>query len=225
MQQRYLELIDDVAKTALKCGRSADDLTVVAVSKTQPAEAVKVLYEAGCRDFGESRVQEALSKMDAAPLAIRWHLIGNLQSKKVKKVIGRFALIHSVDTPELAQYIAQASLNQQVVTPILLQVNTSGEASKHGLSPSQWKDHFEQVLHLPGVVVKGLMTMAPLTDDTRRIADCFAGCRKFKEDLSKTFAVELPHLSMGMSHDYPIAIAEGATLLRVGTHLFSDRKD
>lgn len=217
----YLRIVDEVSQLAVRYGRSATEITVVAVSKRQPLQEIEEVFDVGCRDFGESRVQEALSKRADEPLDIRWHLIGSLQKNKVNKVAGRFALVHSVDTPELAHVLSRAGEAQEVTTSVLLQVNTSGEMSKHGWSPAQWLEGFEELLALPGIEIEGLMTMAPLTDDVEIIRDCFAGLRRFRDDLQTRFECRLPHLSMGMSQDYEWAIAEGATLLRIGTAIFS----
>ncbi len=219
----YLRVCDHVRELALKCGRNPTDVTVVAVSKTYPLDHILPAYNAGCRDFGESKVQEALPKCDAGPQDLRWHMIGSLQRKKVPKVVGKFALVHSVDTPELAQKLSQSSRDAGVKTAMLLQVNTSGEETKHGMSPEAWDAHIGAVLELDGIDVQGLMTMAPLTENTREVAACFAGLRNYRDKIQQDHGVTLPHLSMGMTHDYPIAIAEGATLLRVGTAIFGER--
>ncbi len=213
-EQSYHEIKADISQIAKACGRNPDAIKLVPVSKGHPIEAIQTVYDAGARCFGESRIQEAFEKMNALPFDIEWHLIGSLQRKKVPKVIGKFALIHSVDSIELAEALSKASQSQQLVTRILLQVNTSGETSKHGLSVKDWKANMEIVLGLPGIHVEGLMTMAPLTEDTNFIRHCFSQLRLLNEEY------HLPHLSMGMSHDYRIAIEEGATLLRIGTQIF-----
>ncbi|MBA3958663.1 MAG: YggS family pyridoxal phosphate-dependent enzyme [Parachlamydiaceae bacterium] len=195
-------------------------IQLVAVSKGHPIESILSVYQTGCRDFGENRIQEALEKQTKMPSDIRWHMIGTLQLNKVRKAIGKFTLIHSVDTPELAQKISSCSLEQNLKTAILLQVNTSGELSKHGLSVEQWRKAFASVLALPGVHIEGLMTIAPLVEDKETIRRCFASLREFRDELEKQYKISLPKLSMGMSHDYQIAIQEGATLLRIGSAIF-----
>lgn len=215
---RYCHLLASIQEIAVKCGRDPKDITLVAVTKGHSLEHVMAAYEAGCRDFGENRLQEVLGKMAQAPHDLRWHLIGTLQKKKVPKVVGTFALIHSVDTWELAQKISQHSEKSGVETPILLQANTSGEEAKHGLSPEGWKLVFEDAVKLPGISIHGLMTMAPLVEDKFCIRRCFSRLRELRDELQLT-----GHLSMGMTHDYPIAIAEGATLLRIGTAIFGER--
>ncbi len=190
------------------------NVTLVAVTKGQTLEAVLELYEAGCRDFAENRLAEAFSKMENAPSDINWHFIGSLQKNKVAKVINRFCLIHGVDSFDLASKISKCSEERNVVTSILLQVNISGESSKHGLTKEALLENFDKFQALPALKIYGLMTMAPLTDDKEVIQACFSDLRELKDKL------HLHHLSMGMSNDYPIAIKEGATLLRIGTALF-----
>ncbi len=213
-EQRYLDLLHEIAQLAQQCGRPKDEITLITVSKGHSWQEMFPFYNAGSRDFGESKYQEAAEKIAEAPTDIRWHLIGTLQRKKVAKVIGMFSLIHSVDTPELALKLAATAKEQSMQQSILLQVNTSGEESKHGLSPEAWREEVETLLMQPHLRVEGLMTMAPFTDDEKVIRRCFQRLREFRDELG------LKHLSMGMSHDYRIAIEEGATLLRIGSALF-----
>lgn len=211
----YKSVLEEIRASAEAAGRNLADLRLVAVSKTQSAEAIETLYDAGQRDFGENRVQEALEKQLVCPKDVRWHLIGSLQRKKVPKVIGRFALIHSVDSAELAEKIASCSAQQGLQTSVLLQVNCSGEESKHGLAPGDWERVLPEITQLAGLSVQGLMTMAPLTDDEALIRACFRQLRELRD------AWGLSELSMGMSNDFRIAIEEGATLLRIGRALFN----
>lgn len=211
----YQKLLDEIALTAVQCGRNPSEITLIAVTKQVDWQAAFPLYVHGQRDFGESRIPEALTKKNEAPSDCRWHFIGNLQKNKIRKAVGQFALIHSIDSFELAQKLSEVSLEYKLITSILLQVNTSGETSKHGFSPEQLKRGFEDILKLDGLSVEGLMTMAPLTDDKKILHQCFGSLRKLRDDLN------LKHLSMGMSNDYRVAIEEGATLLRIGSTLFS----
>jgi len=222
MNHNYAEVQVAIAVAARASGRSAADVTLVAVTKTIPWEKCSWLYALGHRDFGENRIVEALEKEGVAPADCRWHFIGTLQNNKVRKAIGKFSLIHSVDTFELAEKISQCSLDAGVTTAILLQANTSGESSKHGLTADDWKRCYEKVVDLKGITVQGLMTMAPETDDEKIIRRCFANLRVLRDELKSLFPEEAPmnHLSMGMSHDFPLAIAEGATIVRIGTALF-----
>jgi len=222
MRTFYTQIRADVEAIARRCDRDPASITLVTVTKTHPLEDILPVYDAGCRDFGESRLQEALEKIPQAPQDIRWHFIGTLQSNKVRKAISRFALIHSVDSVELAAKISQISVEMGMTTPILLQANTSGEASKHGLPPDQWKQAFESLLALPGIDIQGLMVMAPLTEDESVIRRCFSELRYLRDELASYPGISssFRHLSMGMSYDYPIAIEEGATLLRIGSAIF-----
>lgn len=218
---RYSRLCDEVAALALRAGRLPTDIGIVAVTKAQPAEALWPLYRAGCRDMGESRLQEALPKKEllSGAVAIRWHLIGTLQKNKVSKAVGAFSLVHSVDSLALATKLAAASLHAGCTTSILLQVNTSHEASKHGFAIEALPETLAAILLLPGLAVHGLMTMAPADAPVGVTATCFAALRTLRDSVA-TPTLPLPLLSMGMSDDYPIAIAEGATLLRIGSKLF-----
>lgn len=216
----YLSIKKHIKDLALASGRDPAQITLLAVSKGQPWEQIAPIYKAGCREFGESKVQEALEKMAHAPTDIQWHLIGSLQKKKVRKVIGKFVLIHSVDTFELAEKISTCSLESNTTSSILLQVNISGESTKHGLSEEGWMQEVERVKRLPNLNIEGLMTMAPLHEDESTIRKCFSKLREFKDKLNKNYGFDLKHLSMGMTHDYPFAIQEGATIVRVGTALF-----
>lgn len=203
----YLEIVNDVQRIACACGR--EEITVVAVSK---GREIHDLYDQGCRLFGESRLQEALPKIAEAPKDIAWHLIGTLQKNKVRKALPLFQLIHSVDTPELAVKISECSQELGLTTHILLQVNTSQEESKHGLTAEEWRAAFDGVKNLPALSIDGLMTIGPRTGDPTA---SFASLRELRDEL------KLKHLSMGMSNDYPLAIREGATILRIGSALFS----
>ncbi len=215
---RYLELKKEIATLGKAAGRDPSEITLVAVTKNHPLDHVRPTLDAGCQDFGENRIQEALEKQQEAPEGIAWHLIGTLQTKKVRKVVGKFALIHSVDSLQLAQRIAAVSQEMGVTTNCLLQVNTSGESTKHGFSPHDLRSCYRTIKTLAGIKVLGLMTMAPSTSDSEQIRRCFSDLRQLKEEIDP----RLPHLSMGMSSDYPIAIEEGATLLRIGSRLFSE---
>jgi len=219
MCSAYKKICEEISDTAVKCGRNPKEISLVAVTKGMSWEEASFFYDQGQRDFGENRVAEALDKKLIAPADCRWHFIGNLQKNKVRKVVGNFALIHSVDSFELAEKLSTVSLEMNIRTPILLQVNISGEISKQGYTPEEWRSCIEKVMQLPGITVEGLMTMAPLTEDEEQVRKCFRGLRLFGEDLRKISGCPLPHLSMGMSHDFKIAIEEGATLLRIGNAL------
>ncbi|MGE0670846.1 MAG: YggS family pyridoxal phosphate-dependent enzyme [Parachlamydiales bacterium] len=212
--ERLEQLRRQIAEACQRSNRDPNDIALIAVTKYAALEALQEAYEQGLRAFGESRIPTALDKMAQLPSDIAWHFIGHLQSNKVAKAIGRFALIHSIDSLDLAKKISSASVQQNSATAILLQVNTSGETSKQGFTPDACRAHFAELSQLPGITVQGLMTMAPLTDDEKVIRTCFSRLRSLRDEL------KLRHLSMGMSHDFPIAIEEGATLLRIGSTLF-----
>lgn len=218
----YCSIVEKVRKKSLSCGRRPEDITIVAVSKNIPSEIIEKAYLEGCRNFGESRVQEALGKISCLPKDCQWHFIGTLQKNKISKIIGQFGLIHSVDTPELAEKISQTSETRGIVTPILLQVNISGEPSKHGLSAEKWQESLESVNQFPSLCIKGLMTMAPLVEDEEIIRACFRKLRLLRDEWKNQMREpeSFQDLSMGMTHDYLIAIEEGATLLRIGTAIF-----
>lgn len=214
----FERILTEIADKALQCGRDPEEITLVAVSKNHGWDEIEPLYEAGAHCFGENRIQEALPKIEQAPEDIEWHLIGTLQKNKVRKAVENFALIHSVDNISLAKKIASVSVELGVSTSILLQVNVSGEESKHGFSPEELRRDFYELYVQPGIRIEGLMTMAPYHERQERIRSYFSELRY----LAREFG--LRHLSMGMSQDWQIAIEEGATLLRIGTALFGDRK-
>lgn len=218
----YCKIIKEINEIARKCHRSPEEIAVVAISKGSSLEEIVRIYGEGCRAFGENRIQEVLPKIVAAPQDIHWHFVGPLQQNKVKKAIGKFDLIHSVDSNELAYRLSLESQKGGVTTNILLQINTSGEMTKQGFTPSQCKAEFERIIGYPHLCVKGFMTMAPLTDNKTMIRDCFRQLRDLKCELAEATGYPLIHLSMGMSQDYAIAIEEGATLLRIGSAIFKN---
>lgn len=210
---------NEIAEAAIKCGRRPEEITLVAVTKTLSDANIAQLYSEGQRDFAESRVQSALKRKVETPADCRWHLIGSLQSNKVRKAIGNFVLIHSVDSLELAQKISLCSLEMEATTSILLQANCSEEESKHGLTTNEWKACFDQLLALPNLSIQGLMTMAPLVATESETRRCFSQLRHLRDALQAIGGerVQLHELSMGMSKDFKWAIAEGATIVRLGS--------
>lgn len=211
-----------IEKLAVKFKRDPKEITLLAVSKKRSLEEIQALYEEGCRDFGENRVFESLEKASKMPEDISWHFIGNIQSKKVPKIVGKFHLIHSVDSLKLAKFISMHSLKIGVETNLLLQVNSSGEESKQGFESENLFELFNEMIQIKGIKIKGLMTMAPLTEDKIRIRQTFSKLRELKENLERDFPIEKMHLSMGMSNDYDIAIEEGATIVRIGSAIFDN---
>lgn len=212
----YQRVLEDVNQHAIKFGRDPDEIKVIAVSKNQPLTNIERLNEMGCQDFGENRIQEALLKIEASKMPLKWHFIGPLQKNKVRKAIGKFDLIHSVDSPELVSKISEISQECSLKTSLLLQVNISDESSKQGFSPESLLDNYGIIAQLPSIKIEGLMTMAPFVKDEKLIRRCFSTLYQLKEKLG------LKHLSMGMSQDYHLAIEEGATMLRIGSAIFEN---
>ena len=221
--EAYQQVIDEIGDAAVISGRSPKEILLIAVSKGNSWDDSSFLYDCGQRDFGESRISEALLKQEMAPPDCRWHLIGTLQSNKVKKVIGRFALIHSVDSIALARRLSTCSLEMGITTHVLLQANCSGETTKHGLIPEEWIHSFEELLEYPSLSIDGLMTMAPIPSEESTARKSFARLRHLRDQLQKIAGskANLHELSMGMSNDFRWAIAEGATIVRVGSRLYT----
>lgn len=220
LKENYLNFKQRIYDLALRFGRNPHAISLLPVTKTQPIEKILEIYKCDCFQFGENRVNELLAKQSQLPSDIDWHLIGTLQSNKIPKILGKVALIHSVDNIELAQKLSKGSLERNLTTPILLQVNTSGELTKHGWSVDGCLKDYERLLALSNIEIQGLMTMAPARSNEILARSCFASLRILKEKLVERGGKALPVLSMGMSGDYPWAIAEGATLIRIGTALF-----
>lgn len=199
-----------------------DDVVIVAVTKGHPADVVDVVRAAGVLDVGENRMQEALEKQDAVAPGLRWHLIGHLQTNKAKFVPGRFAIVHSVDSPRVVDALADAVATAEAdPLPILVQVNVAGEEQKYGCAVDDVEAVVRRARAASGLVLRGLMTIAPYTDDERVQRATFRGLRELRDRLGGRAA--LPELSMGMSGDFRAAVAEGATMVRLGTVLFGLR--
>ena len=217
---RYEAVRRAVADAADLVGRDPSDILIVAVTKTHGIEAIRQACEAGIADFGENRVQEFLGKYGLFPTA-DWHFIGSLQTNKVKDVVGKAALIHSVDSIRLLAEIDRRAQAAGVVQRVLLEVNVSGEESKHGFAPADVREALVEASRMPGVAVRGLMTMAPLgmPEDARRV---FRELRELRDSLMgmPLNGVELCELSMGMTNDFRVAVEEGATIIRVGGAIF-----
>ncbi len=197
-------------------------VTIVAVTKTHGPEAVRAAAAAGLTAVGENRVQEALAKMSASQdVPVEWHLVGSLQRNKVKQVVGRFALVHSVDRLELAEEFARR-LAPGSSQRVLIEVNCAGEAAKAGVAPEALPALLDGLAGFSGLAVEGLMTMAPFTDDEQVQRTTFRRLRALRDEAEQR-GYRLPHLSMGMSGDYAVAVEEGATLVRLGTLLFGER--
>lgn len=205
-------------------------VTLVAVSKYATVEQMREAYQAGIRHFGENKVQDALDKIAAFPADqypdLQWHFIGNLQTNKVRKTLGRFTLIHAVDSVRLAEAISRQNQASQQFQNVLLQVNLSNDPTRHGFLTADLQSVIPSILSLAGIRIRGLMGMAPpeasLENDESALLGFFSGLRDIKEQLASRFAIDLPELSMGMSHDYVQALDCGATIIRLGNFLFKN---
>ena len=202
-----------------------ETITLIAVSKTKPVEMLQEIYDAGCRDFGENKVQELVDKYEIMPKDIRWHMIGHLLRNKVKYLIGKVVLIHSVDSLRLAETIEKESAKQDVITNILIEVNMAREESKYGVLPEDIYGLLDEICKFPHVRVKGLMTVAPFVDNPRKNSEIFEKMHKLSVDIeSKNIDnITMSILSMGMTNDYEVALEKGANMIRVGTAIFGER--
>lgn len=229
---------DEIRRACARANRSAEGVTLIAVSKTHPASVVAAAAAAGQRRFGENRPEEAIGKMaEVARLCatpVEWHLIGHVQSRKARYAAEGFALMHSLDDLKLAGRLDRILSERESTLDVLLEVNVSGEASKQGWQMAAWRDDpaarralwddVTELLALPRLRVRGLMTMAPIVDDPERARPVFAALRTLRDTLAEDFpAADWSQLSMGMSDDYPVAVEEGATLVRVGRAIFGAR--
>jgi PLP dependent protein len=214
-----------IAQAADRANRDAQDITLVAVSKTIPIELVRIAYNLGVTNFGENRVQDALPKIaEFHPAEVRWHMIGHLQSNKAGKVIGPFASVQSVDNLHLAQALERHAGRQGVQLAVLLQVNISGEASKEGMSPTEAPELARQIVALPHLRVEGLMTIAPIAPNPEDTRPVFRQLRLLRDHLRNEIPqCDWQQLSMGMTDDYRVAIEEGATIVRIGRAIFGER--
>ena len=217
---------DQISAAAERSGRSPHAICLAAVSKTQPVERILEAIEAGVTDIGENRVQEARSKYNQVNCPVRWHLVGHLQTNKVKQALQMFDLIHSVDSLKLLAEIDRRSTQLNQRADVLIQVNTSDEPSKFGIAPDQAPDLIEKSLAYTHVQIKGLMTIGAFLPDPEAVRPSFARLRQLKERIvCQQFPnVDMKYLSMGMTNDFEAAIEEGANLVRIGTAIFGKRK-
>jgi hypothetical protein len=224
--KRNVQKIKEVIKkTAEKSGRKEEDIILLAASKTQPTEKIIQAYEAGIRYFGENKVQEGIKKIEELSNLkdIHWHMIGHLQTNKVKYAVKYYEMIHSVDRKPLVDEIEKRAGKIGKVQDVLIEVNVGKEESKHGVYPEDLNGLFEYILDKKNMKVLGLMCIPPYFEDKEKVRPYFRKLRTLKEELEREFDVFLPHLSMGMSHDFDIAIEEGATIVRVGSAIFGER--
>ncbi|MDE7444351.1 MAG: YggS family pyridoxal phosphate-dependent enzyme [Lachnospiraceae bacterium] len=222
--------IDDVYRNieeaCQNAGRSKEDVTLIAVSKTKPISMLMEAYEHGCREFGENKVQELVDKYEVMPKDIKWHMIGHLQRNKVKYVVGKAALIHSVDSLKLAEEISREAVKKQVAVSILIEVNIAGEDTKFGVTAEDAEQLVRDAASLPGIHIEGLMTIAPFTMNPEENRQYFAMLKQLSVDINQKNIdnVNMNVLSMGMTGDYMVAIEEGASYVRVGTGIFGERQ-
>ena len=217
---------ENIIKACRDCGRDPGEVTLIAVSKTKPVNMLQEIYDHGCRHFGENKVQELVEKYEVLPKDIKWHMIGHLQRNKVKYIVDKAALIHSVDSLRLAEEISKEAIKRQVEADILIEVNVAEEESKFGTVLNEAEELIRQAAKLPGIHIKGLMTIAPYVEDPEENRQYFAQLRQLSVDIGgkNIDNVSMDFLSMGMSGDYQVAVSEGATYVRVGTGIFGERQ-
>ena len=214
--------IEEACNTA---GRSSQEVTLIAVSKTKPVEMLKEAYDAGARVFGENKVQEIVDKYDQMPSDVQWHMIGHLQRNKVKYIIDKVSMVHSVDSVRLAEAIEKEAAKKDICMPVLIEVNVAGEESKFGLSVEEVLPFLKEISSYEHLQVKGLMTIAPYVENAEENRNIFKELKTLSVDISNKNIdnVNMDILSMGMTGDYEVAVEEGATLVRVGTGIFGER--
>lgn len=221
LRENYAKIRERIDHALIRTGRTVGDATLVAVTKQVDFSVVQRLYELGHRDFGENRPQALAEKADQLPNDIRWHMIGSWQTNKIRKILPHLHLAHSIDRLALAEAVSAESIRQsRPALPVLLEINVSQEETKHGFSIDAVREVFSSLASLPGISVRGLMTMARFEADPEQCRATFRQLRELREALQRQSSWELPFLSMGMSNDFEVALEEGANLVRVGSALF-----
>lgn len=225
IKDQLKEIRAHIKEAAQRAARSEDDITLIAVSKTYPVTAIKEAVLEGCTDFGENHVQELMSKIDSVKENVNWHLIGHLQTNKVKYVVGKTSLIHSMDSLKLAEEIEKQSAKRGIITNVLVEVNVADEATKYGFKLDEVMGVMKILNTMPHIKVEGLMTVAPYVENPEKNRPIFRKLYELSVDIQKQNLdnISTSILSMGMSNDYQIAIEEGATMVRVGTAIFGNR--
>lgn len=225
IRENLEEVERKISAACERAGRDRSEVTLIAVSKTKPVSMLTEAYDTGIREFGENKVQEMMDKFDVMPKDIHWHMIGHLQRNKVKYLMGKSYLIHSVDSYRLAEEISSQSVKHNVVTDILIEVNIAGEETKFGTSREEAIRLVEDAAKLPNIHICGLMTIAPFVEDAEDNRKYFRQIRELSVDIKEKNIdnVDMRILSMGMTGDYEVAIEEGATMVRVGTGIFGER--
>jgi pyridoxal phosphate enzyme (YggS family) len=214
---------EQIAGAAAKVGRAVDEIGLVAITKMHPADRVREAIEAGQTLFGESRVQEARAKIPELPSNLRWHFVGHLQKNKIRHALPLFELFHSIDSLALAQDMNRIANEEGMHPRVLLEVNVAGEGSKFGFKLETVRAEMELLLALPRLSIEGLMCIPPLAEEAEASRAFLVQLRELRDALEKEFDLKLPQLSMGMTSDFPVAVEEGATLVRVGTAIFGER--
>lgn len=225
LKENLEQVLNNINTACEKAGRDRKEVTLIAVSKTKPVEMLQEIYDCNIRDFGENKVQEMCDKMEVLPSDIHWHMIGHLQTNKVKYIVGKTALIHSVDSLKLANEIQKQAAKKDVIADILVEVNIAEEESKFGIHKEETMELVREIAQLPNIRIKGLMTIAPFVENAEDNRLYFREIRQLSVDINNQNIdnVSMDILSMGMTGDYMVAIEEGATLVRVGTGIFGER--
>lgn len=225
IKENLAQVEKNICQACEKVGRDRSEVTLITVSKTNPVTSLREAMDCGVHIFGENKVQEMLEKQEELPDNIQWHMIGHLQRNKVKYIMGKVALIHSVDSLRLAQEISKEAVKQGTQEDILVEINVAEESSKFGITTSEAIQLVEDISQLPNVHIKGLMTIAPFVEDPEENREVFRALKKLSVDIDRKNIdnVTMNVLSMGMTNDYQVAIEEGATMVRVGTGIFGRR--
>lgn len=226
IRENIKQVENNIKEACGRSGRREEDVTLIAVSKTKPLELIQEAYDCGCRDFGENKAQELADKAGRLPDDIRWHMIGHLQTNKVKYVVGTAYMIHSVDSLRLAEAVSREAVKKSVRVKVLIEVNAAGEESKFGVSVREAEELVRQAAKLPNLDIQGLMTVAPFTEKREDNRKYFSALRQLSVDIMQKNIdnVNMNVLSMGMTGDYETAVEEGAVFVRVGTGIFGERQ-
>ena len=225
LKENLQSVEENIKKACEEAGRKREEVTLIAVSKTKPVEMLQEIYDQDIRDFGENKVQEMCDKMEVLPKDIKWHMIGHLQTNKIKYIIGKTELIHSVDSLHLAQEISKQAVKHNVQADILIEINIANEETKFGIDAGDTIQLVREIAELPNIHIKGLMTIAPFVENPEDNRLYFRRIHQLSVDITKENIdnVSMDVLSMGMTGDYMVAIEEGATMVRVGTGIFGKR--
>ena len=225
LKENLYQVQENMKEACRRSGRAESDVTLIAVSKTKPLPMLEEVYSLGIRDFGENKVQELVDKAEQLPDDIRCHMIVHLQRNKVKYIVDKVYMIHSVDSLRLAEEISKEAVKRGIIVNILIEVNVAGEESKFGVTPEDTPGLVQEISHLPGILVRGLMTIAPFVENAEDNRIFFSALKKLYVDITNKNIdnVRMDYLSMGMTGDYEVAIEEGASFVRVGTGIFGER--